>query len=63
MKISFKEQTFSGEDPVMIFDFFTLFVEEADNLRTTEAQEFLLLLTFPVIPHIEKFMRAGLPHN
>lgn len=43
---TFKEQKFSGSDPILVLDFLTRIVEEAEMLGMTEGQLFVLL------PHI-----------
>lgn len=46
MELTFKDRTFSGEDPILIFDDLTRFVEEANKLDNSEGHLFVLL------PHI-----------
>lgn len=41
-----KEHRFSGEEPVMIFDFLSLFDEESGILGITEAKEYISLPQF-----------------
>ena len=46
LELSFKDSKFSGEDPILIFDFLSRFVEEADTLTMSEAQAFMALPQF-----------------
>ena len=43
MDLTFKEHRFDGSDPILVFDFLTRFVEEADILTLNEGQAFLIL--------------------
>lgn len=43
LDLTFKEHKFSGSDPILVFDFLTRIVEEADMLGMTEGQLFVLL--------------------
>ena len=40
---TFDTTKFSGEDPIMVFDFLMKFVEEADTLNVSEAHAFIIL--------------------
>lgn len=43
MNLSMSEFKFDGTDPILVFDFLTRMVEEADTLKMTEAQAYLAL--------------------
>ena len=40
---TFDTTKFSGEDPILVFDFLMKFVEEADILDVSEAHAFIIL--------------------
>jgi len=46
LDLSFRESKFSGQDPILIFDFLTRMVEECDTLGMSEAQSFMALPHF-----------------
>ena len=50
-----KDYRFSGEDPILIFDFLSRMVEECDILGLTEAQEYVVLLQFLMGKAAKKF--------
>lgn len=41
LELSMKQHAFSGEDPILVLEFLTRFVEEADTLGMTETQAYL----------------------
>lgn len=43
LDLTFREHKFSGAEPILVFDFLTRIVEEADMLSITEGQLFVLL--------------------
>lgn len=43
LEAMFKDRTFSGEDPILIFDFWTRLVEEAETLEIFQGQLMVLL--------------------
>ena len=43
LDITLQDYKFDGSDPIMVFDFLTRFVEEADTLNMTEAQAFIVI--------------------
>ena len=43
LDITLKEYKFNGQDPILVFDFLSRFVEQADTLRMTEMQAFVAL--------------------
>ena len=43
LDLSFRESKFSGQDPILIFNFLTRMVEECDTLGMSEAQAFMAL--------------------
>lgn len=47
LDFTFKEHKFSGAEPILVFDFLTRIVEEADMLNISEGQLFVLL------PHLQ----------
>lgn len=46
LELILKDHKFSGEDPIMVFDFLTRFVEEADTIGMSEGQAFVALPHF-----------------
>lgn len=46
LKMTIKEQEFSGEGPIWVFDFLSRIVEECDILDFTEAQEYVTISQF-----------------
>lgn len=58
MGLTMKEHSFSGDDPIMVFDFLTRFVEEADTLSMSEAQAFVALPHF-LVGNANKQFRAS----
>lgn len=58
LELSFADNKFSGDDPVMIFNFLTRFVEEAEILGISEGQEFLTLPSF-ITKHSLRQYRAS----
>ena len=46
MGLNIDEHKFDGSDPIMVFDFLSRFVEEADTLAMSEAQAYLCLPYF-----------------
>lgn len=43
MKLTLRNQTFSGEDPILVLDFLARFVAEADILVMNEGQAYVTL--------------------
>lgn len=54
---AFEGTKFSAEDPIMVFDFLTRFVEEADTLGVSEAHAFLILPKL-LIGRAERHLRS-----
>ena len=58
LELTLKSRKFSGKDPILILNFLSRFVEEADTLRMTEGQAFVALPHFLANPAETQFLSS-----